>query len=241
MADTAAIRETHDVAPDVLGVKSRVSWGAILAGAAIALACYIALSLLFAAIGVSLTETNVRSDALGWGVLVAMILSMVVSLFLGGWVASQLTAGENRQEAVLYGLLTWATVVAISICMVFAGAKAGYFAAVGGAMVAQNNERIPAWEDAARRSGLSEAQINSVNQAMDPAQVRADANDPANRERARQTAIAAAWSALVATMLSMAAAVGGAVTGRGLAFRLFPSATVIRREGDGPRLIIPTA
>ena len=241
MADTAVVREPHDIAPDVMGVKTRVSWSAILAGAVIALACYIVLTLLFAAIGISLTETNLRSDAIGYGVLAAMILTMVASLFLGGWVASQLTVGENRQEAVLYGLLTWATVVAISLCLVGAGVRAGYFAVVGGSMVAQNNERIPAWEDAARQAGVSEAQIAQAKQTIDPAKVRADMNDPVNQEKARNAAVAAAWVALVATMLSMAAAVCGALTGRGMAFRIFPATTVVHRGDNGPRLIIPTA
>src|SRR4051794_32005955 len=64
MAHTAEVREPHDLAPDLVGVKSRVSWSAIAAGAVIALACYIVLTLLFAAIGVSLTETNVRGNTI---------------------------------------------------------------------------------------------------------------------------------------------------------------------------------
>ena len=78
-------------------MKSRVSWSAILGGSVIAIACYIVLTLLMGAIGVSLTETNLRANTIAIGILVAMILTMVVALFVGGWVSSQLTAGENRQ------------------------------------------------------------------------------------------------------------------------------------------------
>src|SRR5262249_32415419 len=60
MADTTAVREPHDMTPDLLGVKSRVSWSAIFGGALIALSCYLVLTLLFAAIGISLTEAGVR-------------------------------------------------------------------------------------------------------------------------------------------------------------------------------------
>ena len=111
MADTAIAR---DLAPDLVGVKSRVSWSAILAGTVVALACYLVLTLLFAAVGISLTEAGVRTNAVGIGVLIAAILTIVVSMFLGGWVASQMTVGENRQEAGIYGILLWATVTAIS-------------------------------------------------------------------------------------------------------------------------------
>ena len=41
--------------------------------------------ILFAAIGVSLTETNVRTNTIAVGVLIAMLLTMIVSLFVGGW------------------------------------------------------------------------------------------------------------------------------------------------------------
>jgi hypothetical protein len=241
MADTTTTREVHDYAPDLLGVRSRVSWSAIFAGALIALSCYLVLTLLFAAIGISMTETGVRGNAIGYGVLIAMILTLIVSLFIGGWVASQLTAGETRQEAVIYGFLTWAAVTGITLFLVASGARAGYFAVVGGSVVADNSAaRATSWEELARQSGVSEQQIASAKASMDPARARAEINDPANQERAREAAIAASWTALVGTMLSMAAAVCGALTGRGMAFRLFPVA-VARRDGGGPRLVAPIA
>jgi hypothetical protein len=233
---TTTVREPHDYAPDMLAVKSRVSWGAVVAGAVIAMACYLVLMLLFGAIGVSLTETNVRDKAIGYGVIAAMVLSLVGSLFLGGWVASQLTAGENQREAAIYGLLTWAVFMAIAMWMVATGVRAGYFAAVGGAVTVQNNERIPTFEEAARQAGYTPAEIAAFPK-LDPARVREAANDPGVRERAREGAITAAWTALVATMLSMAAALGGALVGCGATFRLFNVATV-RRE-PGSRLIVP--
>lgn len=238
MADTTT-RDAHDLAPDLMGVKSRVSWGAIVAGAAIAVACYIALTLLLAAVGISLTDAGVRENAVGVGVVVAMIVTVVLSLFVGGWVASQLTVGENRQEAVIYGLLTWAAVTAFSVMLVGAGVRAGYFAVVGGAMVAQNNDRAPSFEDGMRQLGYTDAQIADIKSKFTPAAARDAANNPDNREAARKAAMYSAWTALVATMLSMASAIGGALVGRGATFRIFPVATV--RRDTGPRLIVPTA
>lgn len=239
MANTAEVREPHDLTPDLVGVKSRVSWSAIIGGTVIALACYIVLTLLFAAIGVTLTETGVRANAVGVGVLVAMIVTLAVSLFLGGWVSSQLTVGENRQEAVIYGLLTWAAVTAVSMFLVGMGVRAGYYAVVGGSVMVQNNERIPPWEEVARQAGVSQQSIEQAKASITPDRVRDAANDPANQERAREAAVAASWTALVATMLSMAAAVGGAMVGRGTSFRLFP---VVTPGGDDrPRIVVPTA
>jgi hypothetical protein len=213
--------ETRDLAPELIGVKSRVSWSAIIAGAIIALACYIVLTLLLGAVGISLNEAGVRANAVGMGILIAMIVTMIVSLFIGGWVSAQLTAGENRQEAVIYGLLTWAAVMAFAMWLVGMGVRAGYFAVVGGAVIVQNNERIPPWEEAARSAGVPEKQISDAKAAIDPQRARVAVSDPANQERARQAAMAAAWTALVATMLSMAASTAGALVGRGTTFRLF--------------------
>ena len=46
---------------DVAGLKSRVSWGAIIGGSLIALAAYVILGLFFAGVGLSLTEAGVRN------------------------------------------------------------------------------------------------------------------------------------------------------------------------------------
>jgi Kef-type K+ transport system membrane component KefB len=211
-----------------------------VAGAVIAMACYLILTLLFAAIGVTLTESNVRDNAVAAGVIVALVCSLIFSLFLGGWVAAQLTAGENQREAVIYGLLTWAVYMGIVLWFVGIGVRTGYFAAVGGAVVAQRTEGTPTWEESARRAGVPQQRIDELKAGLDPNRVRERANDPQAQEIAREAAMATAWLALVGTMLSMAAAVSGALVGCGPTFRLFRVAAV-RREPDGPRLIIPTA
>lgn len=243
MADTATVdmrdRNARDFAPDLVGVGSRVSWGAIFGGTVIALACYVALTFLFAAIGISLSDAGVRANAIGVGAIVVAICTIVISLFVGGWVSSQLTVGENRQEAAIYGILTWAAVIFVSMLLVGMGVRAGYFAFVGGSMVAQNNARVPAWEDAARQAGVPEAQIADAKAKIDPSRVRAEVNDPANQQKALDAAVTASWAALVGMMLSMAAAVGGALVGRGMVFRLFPVVRV--REAGGARLVVPTA
>jgi hypothetical protein len=235
MADTAS--EIRDLAPDLVGVKSRVSWSAIFGGTFVAMACYVVLTFLLAAIGITLTESGVRANAVGWGVLVAVLCTIVISLFVGGWVSSQLTVGENQEEAAIYGILTWAAVTGITLALVGLGVRAGYFAVVGGAVLTQNNERIPPWEDTARQAGVPEKQINDAKAAIDPNRVRTEMNDPANQEKAREAAIASSWTALVGTMLSMAAAVGGALVGKGTSFRIF----AVVRPGEHRRVVIPTA
>jgi hypothetical protein len=217
-----------------MGVASRVSWSAILAGTVIAMSCFFALSLFFSALGITMTDAGVRDRAIGYGALVAGILTVIVSLFIGGWVAAQMTVGENRQEAILYGVLTWGAVSLVSLAMIAMGVRAGYFAAVGGADIVRNNERVPTMEQWALQAGYTQEQVNQMKAAVDPARVRAEANDPANQDRAREAAMYAAWVALVATLLSMAACIGGAIVGRGVAFHLYPM-----RITRDDRLVVP--
>jgi ABC-type transport system involved in multi-copper enzyme maturation permease subunit len=212
-----------DLVPDLYGVASRVSWSAIIAGTVVAFACMLALTLFFGALGITLTDQNVREGAVQTGTLIAMVASVIVSLFLGGWVAAQMTVGENRQEAILYGVLTWGAAMLVSIAMVGMSVQVGVLAGVGGSLVVQNNERIPSWETLALQSGtVSQAQINEWKARSDPEAVRAAAADPANRARARENAMYSAWIALVCTLLSMAACIGGSMLGRGVAFHLYP-------------------
>jgi hypothetical protein len=213
----------HDLVPDLYGVTTRVSWSAILAGAVIALACFFALSLFFAALGVSMSGAGMRDRTIGYGELIAGIFSIVVSLFIGGWIASQLTVGENRQEAVIYGLLTWGATTFGMLWLVAGGVQAGYLTAVGTATVVKDNER------------LSQEQLNQMKAAVTPNQIQGDINDPANRARLRENAIYAAWVSLVGLLLSMASCIGGALVGRGIAFHLYPVAVRDNRS----QIVVP--
>ncbi len=227
---------------DVAGVRSRISWEAVLAGAVTAVAANLVFTMFFFSIGLTLTEAGVRANAVGTGALIAVLLSVVASLFIGGWVAAQLTAGETEREAVLYGIMTWAAVVTISVALVGMGVRAGYFALVGGAMVVQTSpdvQNAPNWEQAARNAGVSQERIESAKASVDPNKAREIANDPAASERAHQAAVGASWAALVGVLLSMASAIGGAMVGRGPSFRLFPVARVATVTPARRELIIP--
>ena len=243
MADTANARHDRasdrardrgtDLVPDLFGVTTRVSWSAIIAGTVIALACFFALSLFFSALGITMTDAGVRDRTIGYGALIAAILTIIVSLFVGGWVASQMTVGENRQEAVIYGLLTWGAFTAASLWMITSGVKAGYFAAVGGSEIVQNNQRIPTWDQAALQAGYTQEQVNQMKAAVSPNRIQAEASDPANRARVRENAMYAAWISLVGLLLSMAASIIGAMVGRGVAFHLYPV------RGERPQVVVP--
>jgi hypothetical protein len=211
---------------DVAGVRSRVSWQAILAGAALALSLSFLLALLGGAVGLSVRDT-VDGRTIGVGAAVFAVVVTALSLFAGGYVASQMTAGENKQEGALYGLFVWAAAFAMLLFLTAGGVRAGYGALVGAATAAAPQE---GWEAAARRQGgYSQQQLDEFK-----GRVKAATEDPAARQEAEREAAEVAtrvtWWTFAGAMLSMAAAAGGGFVGAGPTFRLF-AVPVVRRGG----------
>lgn len=221
---------------DLAGVRSRISWGAILAGAVLALSLYFLLTLLGAAIGLSVSD---RFDGrnIGAGAAAYAIAVTALCLFAGGFAASQMTARENRREAALYGLFVWATVFAMLMWLMATGVRAGFNTMVGvatasssAADAAARNTTQADFDAAAQRAGYTPQQIedfrNRVRSA--PGDAAAAAQDPANRARAEQAAQEAAdtatrvtWYSFLGALISMLAAVAGGYVGGGPSFRLF--------------------
>jgi len=129
-------------ATDVLSVKSRVSWGAIAAGAMISLAVYFLLTLMGIAVGL---ELAVRKNYVNLGVGAALwaIATLLFSMFLGGWATSRLAVGESKLEAFLYGVILWGVLFVGMFWMVGQGVRVGFGAMVGlasGAVVANDDD-----------------------------------------------------------------------------------------------------
>lgn len=217
---------------DLAPVRSRVSWAAVAAGSVTAVAVYFVLALFFAAVGVSLTNTNLSGESIGWGSVVAGLAAAVASLFLGGYVTAQLIAGETKQEAVVHGLLTWATVTALTMLMLSAGLRAGVYTAAGGLDTMRDNAAATGrtWEQMARDNGVPQERIDAAKQGLNPDTLRQQANDPANREKVRGAATGAAWAAFGSVAVSILACIAGGVVGCGPRFRLVPVATPVMTE-----------
>lgn len=209
---------------DLVPVRSRVSWGAIFAGAVVALAAYLVLTLLGGAIGLTISDST-RTGTLATGAAVWAILATGVALFLGGWVTSQSTVGENKTEAAFHGVIMWGVVLAMILWLAGVGLRAGFNAMWGVSTftnAAARETTTEDWEAAARRAGVSQQTINEWRQkAKDaPAEARQAIEDPANQRAVAEYATQASWYTLLGTLLSMVAAVAGALVGSGPSFRL---------------------
>lgn len=234
MADIDTVR-----AEDIVPVRSRISWGPILAGAALALALYSLLTLLGGAIGLSVSG-EVRAENILTGAAIWAIVTIIVSLFVGGFIASQLTVGENKVEAVMYGIITWAVVFALLLWLMASGVRSGLNAMVGlayaGEVVAKDTSPQD-WEAAARKAGVSQEKIDDWRKSIAdaPKTVSDTAKNPQNQQAAAEAATQVTWWAFAGTLLSMIAAAAGAVVGAGPTFRLIP-VTISSPRYEGRRV-----
>ncbi|HVK12236.1 MAG TPA: hypothetical protein VM597_26020 [Gemmataceae bacterium] len=221
---------------DLVPVRSRVSWGAITAGAVLALSLYFLLALLGGAIGFSISD-KVKPENLGTGAAVYAIVVTAVCLFLGGYVASQLTTGENKLEGSLYGIFVWAAVFAALVWLMASGVKVGFSAMMGvataGTVVADNTRQAD-WEASARQAGVPQDRIEEWKaKAKDaPASARQAVEDPKNQQAAADAATRVAWYAFLGAWVSMMAAAAGGYVGSGPTIGLL-AVSVGRVRQDG--------
>jgi hypothetical protein len=120
-----------------------------------------------------------------WG-----FISLLIALFAGGWVTTQVTAGETRTEAVLYGVVLWATTSVLLLWLAASGVQAGMNAALAAQSMTGGNQAAAATDT---------EQTDEQRQAA--------------MERAREAGKEGAWWAFGGMLLSMVAAIGGALVG----------------------------
>ena len=170
----------------------QVRWGPILAGIAIALGTQLGLSALAMAIGLSAGATGADAGSVGFGVVIWSIISLLISLFLGGWVMAQSCGPMTKKTAVLNAAILWGATLALSSWLLASGISGAVGAAAANAGEIANQVQ-------------QQGGVNIPNQApnVDPNQVRDLAGNTAK----------ATWSFLLGSLLSLAGAMIGAALG----------------------------
>jgi len=170
----------------------RVRWGPIVAGIAIALGTQLGLSALAIAIGLSAGATGADAGSVGLGVVIWSIISLLISLFLGGWVMAQSCGPMTKKTAILNAAILWGTTLALSSWLLASGISGAVGAAAANAGEIANQVQ-------------QQGGVNIPNQApnVDPNQVRDLAGNTAK----------ATWSFLFGSLLSLAGAMIGAALG----------------------------
>jgi Protein of unknown function (DUF2795) len=96
------------------GSRSRISWGAVLAGAVVAVATALLLSLLGVGIGagsIHAVEARPSDAAGGIGAGIWTMINLVLSMALGGYVASRLSGTHSHLDGELHGMTMWGVAV----------------------------------------------------------------------------------------------------------------------------------
>jgi hypothetical protein len=228
-------------ATDLLAVKSRVSWGAIAAGAMVALAIYFLLTLLGLAIGLEMIARRPVDQGLGIGAVLYSLLTLLLSMFLGGWATSRLAVGETKLEAILYGVILWGVLFLGMFWLIGAGIRVGFGAVVSGAVIVTSDDPTDAASPDALnkladrynsevggekfvsdlvKTGVDEAQARKIQATVKEKieKVREPGTlirDPEVRQAGVEYSRQAAWYSLVGVAISMAAVIFGSLIGSG--------------------------
>jgi len=84
-----------------------VRWGAVLAGVVVGISVQMMLTLLGIATGLTATDVT-QGETLGMGPLLWAGLSMLISAFVGGYVAARMSGLKRKADGVLHGAVSWA-------------------------------------------------------------------------------------------------------------------------------------
>ena len=253
-------------ATDLLAVKSRVSWGAIAAGAMVALSIYLLLSFVGLAVGLELASRPRMAESLGVGTSIYVIVSLLLAMFFGGWATSRLAVGESKLEAVLYGVILWGVLFVGMFWLVGSGFSAGFGAIMSGAVAVadDDNDGVPDdgstrryvdsdqfvadmskmgvdGEQAKKLQGTLKERLDTLRNAPTrlPDELKKDLKEPAVQRATTQIADAsrtAAWYSLAGVVLSMVAVIVGSLMGSGDLPVPVPVLGVRRASGVDPRL-----
>lgn len=110
-------------------LKKRVSWGSIFGGVITVLAISILLSMVGTSIGLFMFDPTADNPTSGIGATVSVwtIISLIVSLIAGGFVAGKLAGNDG----IIHGFLVWASTMIITVII-------GAFLAMGAVKLTAN-------------------------------------------------------------------------------------------------------
>jgi hypothetical protein len=185
------------MAVPVADYHDRVRWGPILSGLVIALATQLVLSAIGAAIGASTIAGSgaprSNADTAASAVGIWAIISLFISLFVGGWVTARACGPMNKSTALLNGAILWATTLALSSWLLASGVSGAF------GLVAANAGEI-----------VNQVQQGAVPVPATPPDVNVTAQQ--TRDIAGSTA-RVGWSFVLGSLLGLAASLVGASVG----------------------------
>jgi hypothetical protein len=191
---TSPYAETAPPRVEVVPSMGRhVSWGAVFAGVMIVLAVQLLLSMLGLGIGLSTVNPSEGGtpnvDSLGIGAAVWWVISYLLVLLAGGYVAARLAPSRLTFDGALHGILTWAFALLLTFYLLttaIGGVIGSAFSAVGSALSAAEQMVKDAVPQAAQAAGVTPDVMQQGATALINAQSTSTDPKSLSREQAQQ-------------------------------------------------------
>ena len=208
----------------VMPLGRRISWGAVIAGVTLALVVQVLLAMLGAGLGLSTVDpagggspdaqTFGTAAGIWWGV------SMLIALYIGGWVAGHMAGFPEKSDGRLHGLLVWGLTILLMLYLLSSavgGVIGGAFNIIGktadrSAQVAASagSGVVDALANKAREAGIN---VDAVKSGQGPSEQQKAEAAQKGREAADKAASLGAKAGIagfIALLLgAVAAAIGG--------------------------------
>jgi hypothetical protein len=176
VSDAPTISPTAMPAEDMRATwRSRLSWGAILAGVVISLITQLLLNLLGVALGAAslapLSGATPSALSISTGAGIWLALSSILSALLGGYAAGKFSGTQNESTAGWHGLTTWA-LTTLLLSYLVSSAAGGLLGGLGGAARSTAQVAAPVLVLAADPFSSIEQSLRSTTSGNDPAALR---------------------------------------------------------------------
>lgn len=185
MDATVPVADYHDL----------VRWGPIFGGLVVAIATQLVLTGIGAAIGLTtlaaMDNPQGNTGDVGAAVGVWSIVSLLIALFLGGWVTARACGPMNRNTALLNGAILWATTLAVSAWLLSTGVTGAF------GLVAQGADAV----------------VNQLPPDVLPNATQDPSVTPQQTQDIAGNAATVGWSFALGSLLGLVAALGGSAAG----------------------------
>lgn len=202
---------TTEVLPEGRHVHRRVSWQAILAGVIVTVSVQILFSLLGAGIGLGMVHTNAGASpdagSFGLGAGLWWLVSNLIALACGGYVAAWMAGLSDRFDGMLHGVVTWGIAMLLTVYLLstaIGGLIGGALSVTGSTLSAAGDTVRSAAPQVAQIAGISPNMIEQ--QAQSYLQPAATSDPAAMSAQDAQKAIASELSTYAAGGADAAAA-----------------------------------
>ena len=153
-------------------IHRRISWAAIFGGVIMIVAIQLLLSLLGAGIGLGTVNTNAGTtpyaSSLGIGAAAWWIVTTLLSLAFGGFVAAWLAGIEERWDGMLHGLIAWGIATLLTVYLLTSAVGSligGGFSALGSVASATGSGVKEAAQPLAQAAGVTPDMLQQQAQA----------------------------------------------------------------------------